>query len=127
MISRKALRIALSADDDASSRQRSLGFGHPRQSGKFRCAFRNPVGTEIQPENARTFYHLARAYALAKENRKALAALQTAAEKGFVDLEALAGNEFVGLRNEKRFNEINEIVRNNRAAAENKRKLGSKI
>lgn len=79
------------------------------------------IGTEIQPDNARTFYHLARAYALAKDKSKALGALHTAAEKGFVDLEALAGDEFVGLRNEKRFNEINEIVKNNWAAAENKR------
>ncbi|MGI9166895.1 MAG: hypothetical protein ACR2G5_11025 [Pyrinomonadaceae bacterium] len=79
------------------------------------------IGTEIQPDNARTFYQLARAYALAKDNRKALGALHMAAEKGFVDLEALAGDEFVGLRNEKRFIEINNIVKNNRAAAENKR------
>ncbi len=79
------------------------------------------IGTEIQPDNARTFYQLGRAYALAKENRKALGALQMAAEKGFVDLEALAGDEFIRLRNEKRFSEINETVRRNRAAAEKKR------
>jgi len=71
------------------------------------------VGTEIQPNNARTFYHLARAYALAKENRKALDALQTAAKKGFRDIDELGGPEFVRLRDEKRFNEIAETVRNN--------------
>ena len=71
------------------------------------------VGTEIQPNNARTFFHLARAYALAKENRKALDALQTAAKKGFRDSDGLGGPEFVRLRDEKRFDEIAETVRKN--------------
>ena len=73
------------------------------------------VGTEIQPNNPRTFYHLARAYALAKENRKALDALQTAAKKGFRDIDGLGGPEFVRLRDEKRFNEIAQTIRNNQS------------
>lgn len=61
---------------------------------------------EIQPDNPRVYYHLARALALARENKKALAALQKAVEKGFNDADALSIDEFKGLQNDRKFQEL---------------------
>ncbi len=71
------------------------------------------IGTEIRPDNPRIFYHLARACALGKDTKKALGALESAAEKGFSDVEALNGKEFAALQNEDRFKEIAAAVRKN--------------
>ena len=49
------------------------------------------ICTEIQPDNARAFYSLARAHALDGSRNKALEALKTATDKGFTGLEELAG------------------------------------
>lgn len=62
--------------------------------------------TEIQPDNPRVFYYLARALALAQENKKALAAIQKAIEKGFTDADALSIEEFKALQNDKKFQEL---------------------
>jgi dienelactone hydrolase len=74
------------------------------------------LGAELQPGNPRVFYHLARAYALAKERGKALDALRAAADKGFDDAEAINAAEFASLRDDKRFKEISEAVAKNLAA-----------
>lgn len=69
--------------------------------------------TEIQPDNARAFYYLARAHASAGSRSKALEALKTAADKGFAGVQELAGKEFEDLQGDKRFKEILEVVRKN--------------
>jgi tetratricopeptide (TPR) repeat protein len=74
------------------------------------------ISAELQPDNPRIFYHLARAYALGRDTKKALDALQTAADKGFDDSTALAADEFAAIRNEKRFREISDAVMKNGAA-----------
>jgi poly(3-hydroxybutyrate) depolymerase len=66
--------------------------------------------TEIQPANPRTFYQLARAYALAGDKRNALTALRTAADKGFAGTEDLSSRDFAELQNDKRFLEIRDLV-----------------
>ena len=77
------------------------------------------VCTEIQPDNARVFYYLARAHALAGSRSKALSALKTAADKGFTGLQELGGKEFEQLQNDKRFREISDVVRNNQINRKN--------
>ena len=74
------------------------------------------VCTEIQPDNARAFYFLARTHALAGSRNKALEALKTAADKGFTGVQELAGKEFEDLRADKRFKEILELVKNNQSS-----------
>ncbi|MCM3905275.1 MAG: hypothetical protein ND866_26565 [Pyrinomonadaceae bacterium] len=69
--------------------------------------------TEIQPDNARAFYYLARAHALAGSRNKALEALKTAADKGFTGLQELEAKEFEELQSDKRFKEILELVKKN--------------
>ena len=69
--------------------------------------------TEIQPDNARAFYFLARAHALAGSRNKALGALKTAADKGFTGLQELAGKDFEDLQTDKRFKDILELVKKN--------------
>lgn len=77
------------------------------------------VCTEIQPDNARVFYYLARAHALAGSRSKALSALKTAADKGFTGLQELGGKEFEQLQNDKRFREISDVVRHNQINRKN--------
>ena len=74
------------------------------------------VCTEIQLDNARAFFYLARAHALAGSRIKALEALKTAAEKGFTGLQELAGKEFEDLQTDKRFKELLELVRKNQSS-----------
>jgi dienelactone hydrolase len=74
------------------------------------------LGAELQPDDPRIFYQLARAYALAKEKAKALAALRVAADKGFDDAAAINAAEFAPLRDDKRFKDIAEAVAKNHAA-----------
>ena len=74
------------------------------------------VCTEIQPDNARTFYYLARAHVLAGSRSKALEALKAAAEKGFSGLQELAGQEFEDLQTDKRFKEILDLVKKNQSS-----------
>lgn len=71
------------------------------------------VCTEIQPDNARGFYYLARAHALAGSRNKALEVLKTAADKGFTGAQELAGKEFEDLQTDKRFKEILDLVKKN--------------
>jgi tetratricopeptide (TPR) repeat protein len=73
------------------------------------------ICTEIQPENPRAFYNLGRAYALKQDRRKAISALQTAAEKGLASPADLAVPDFASLQSEKRFQEILELVKQNEA------------
>jgi poly(3-hydroxybutyrate) depolymerase len=73
------------------------------------------VCTEIQPDNARPYYYLARAHALAGSRNKALEALKTAANKGFTGVQELAGKEFEDFQSDKRFKEILELVKKNQA------------
>lgn len=74
------------------------------------------LGAELQPDNPRVFYQLARAYALAKDTGRALDALRSAADKGFDDAEALANaEEFKALHSDKRFKEVSEAVAKNQA------------
>jgi dienelactone hydrolase len=73
------------------------------------------LGADIQPDNPRVLYHLARAYALAGEKKQALGALQKAADGGFADSSALATDEFAGLQKERKFHEIFELVKKNEA------------
>jgi pimeloyl-ACP methyl ester carboxylesterase len=69
--------------------------------------------TEIQPDNPGGYYYLARAYALNGEKKDAIAALQSAAEKGFARLQDLSSQDFAELQTDKRFQEILELVRKN--------------
>jgi len=66
----------------------------------FRSAkFNLQIAAECAPDSPYIHYNLARAYALNKEDRNALAALRKAVEKGYADLDALEKNEeFAGLR-----------------------------
>jgi tetratricopeptide (TPR) repeat protein len=79
------------------------------------------VCTEIQPDNARIFFNLARAQALAGSRSKALSTLQTAAQKGFAGVQELAAKEFEDIQNEKRFKEVLELVRKNQMSHDSKR------
>jgi pimeloyl-ACP methyl ester carboxylesterase len=72
--------------------------------------------TEIQPDNARGFYHLARSHALAGSRSKALEALRTAADKGFAGVQELGGSEFEDLQGEKRFKETLDLVKKNQSS-----------
>ncbi len=74
------------------------------------------VCTEIQPDNARSFYYLARAHAQAGSRNKALEALKTAAVKGFSGVPELAGKEFEDLQTDKRFKEIQDLVKKNQGS-----------
>jgi dienelactone hydrolase len=57
------------------------------------------IAAECAPDSAYIHYTLARAYALNRENKNALAALRQAVEKGYADLDAMEKNqEFDGLR-----------------------------
>jgi tetratricopeptide (TPR) repeat protein len=77
------------------------------------------ICTEIQPDNPRAFYYLGRAYALNKDRKKAITALQTAAGKGFASPVDLALADFADLQNDKRFQEIVERVKQNQAGQRN--------
>jgi tetratricopeptide (TPR) repeat protein len=79
------------------------------------------VCTEIQSDNARVFYLLARAQALAGSRSKAVSTLQTAAEKGFAGVQELAAKEFEDLQSDKRFKEVLELVRKNQTSRDSKR------
>ncbi|MCM3871108.1 MAG: hypothetical protein ND895_10500 [Pyrinomonadaceae bacterium] len=74
------------------------------------------ICTEIQPDNARGFYYLARAHAAAGSRNKAVEALKTAAEKGFSGFGELAGKEFEDLQTDKRFKEILDLVKKNQSS-----------
>ena len=78
------------------------------------------ICTEIQPDNPRSFYYLARAYALNRDRKKALTALQTAAEKGFASATDLALMDFADLQDDKRFQEIVERVKQNQSGQKKK-------
>jgi len=57
------------------------------------------IAAECAPDSSYIHYTLARAYALNKENKNALAALRQAVEKGYADLDAMEKNqEFDALR-----------------------------
>ena len=57
------------------------------------------IAAECAPDSAYVHYTLARAYALNKENKNALAALRQAVEKGYTDIDAIEKNvEFDALR-----------------------------
>jgi dienelactone hydrolase len=71
------------------------------------------LGAELQPDNPRVFYQLARAYALGREKGKALEALRAAVDHGFDGAEALAAADFDSLRDDRRFKEIVEAVTKN--------------
>jgi poly(3-hydroxybutyrate) depolymerase len=71
------------------------------------------ICTEIQPDNGRAFYYLARAQALAGSRSKAIDALRAAADKGFTGVQELSAREFEALQNDKRFKEILDAVREN--------------
>jgi dienelactone hydrolase len=73
------------------------------------------VCAEIQPDNPRVYYFLARAYVLNGNKKRALGALQNAAEKGFTGVKELEQTDFAELQSEKRFQEILESVRKNEA------------
>jgi DNA-binding SARP family transcriptional activator len=73
------------------------------------------VCVEIQPDNPRVYYYLARAYVLDGNKKRALGALQNAAEKGFTGVKELEQPDFAALQSEKRFQEILESVRKNEA------------
>lgn len=76
------------------------------------------LGTEVQPDNPRAHFQLARAYALTKNTKLALSSLQTAATKGFFDLQALSASEFDGIRNQKGYQEIYDAVKQNQEKRE---------
>jgi vacuolar-type H+-ATPase subunit I/STV1 len=57
------------------------------------------IAAECAPDSSYIHYTLARAYALNKENKNALAALRQAVEKGYTDIDAIEKNvEFDALR-----------------------------
>jgi len=57
------------------------------------------IAAECAPDSPYIYYTLARAYALNKENKNALAALREAVEKGYADLDAMEKNaDFESLR-----------------------------
>jgi predicted Zn-dependent protease len=63
--------------------------------------------TLIKPESSAPWYRLACAYAMTGDRKKSLSALKTAAEKGFMDLEALKSDpELAGLRDHSEFQTI---------------------
>lgn len=63
--------------------------------------------TEVAPERPGGYYFLAVAHAANREKKKSLAALKTAIEKGFADVEAIKKNEaFASIRNERVYQEL---------------------
>jgi len=65
------------------------------------------LATEVSPERAGAFYYLAVAYASNSEKKKSLAALKTALEKGFTDVDTIKTNPaFESLRNEPAYQEV---------------------
>jgi hypothetical protein len=79
------------------------------------------LGTEVQPDSPRAFFQLARVYALTKNAKLALSSLQTAAAKGFDNIQALSATEFDGVRNQKGYLEVYEAVKRNQAMRDNRR------
>jgi hypothetical protein len=62
---------------------------------------------EIHPDRAGAFYYLAWAYAAGGEKKKALEALKTAIEKGFLDRAALNDNKaFDSIRTDQEFQKL---------------------
>jgi pimeloyl-ACP methyl ester carboxylesterase len=76
------------------------------------------LGTEVQPDSPRGFFQLARTYALMKNTKLALNSLQSAATKGYDNLQALSATEFDGIRNQKGYQEIYDAVKQNQAKRE---------
>jgi len=65
------------------------------------------LATDVAPERASAFYHLAWAYIGKGDKKKSLRALQTAAEKGFSDAAALTNNKaFDSIRNDPQYQKI---------------------
>ena len=65
------------------------------------------LATEVSPERAGAFYYLAAAYALNSDKKKSLAALKTALEKGFTDIETIKTNPaFESLRKEPAYRNL---------------------
>lgn len=65
------------------------------------------LATEVSPERAGAFYYLAAAYALNSDKKKSLAALKTAWEKGFTDIETIKTNPaFESLRKEPAYQDL---------------------
>ncbi|HYW71591.1 MAG TPA: tetratricopeptide repeat protein [Pyrinomonadaceae bacterium] len=72
------------------------------------------LATEIDPERPGAFYNLAWAYAAKGDKKKALKALQTAAEKGFKDHAAVSANSaFASLRSDPAYLQLIERMRTN--------------
>jgi predicted esterase len=69
------------------------------------------AAAELAPDNAQVVYELARAHALNRDKRRALAALRQAVERGFKDVKDMAANEaFDSLRGEAEYREIVEAI-----------------
>ena len=65
------------------------------------------LATEVSPERPGTFYYLAAAYALNSDKKKSLAALKTALERGFTDIERIKTNPaFESLRKEPAYQDL---------------------
>lgn len=70
------------------------------------------IAVEINPNDARASYRLACRYAMKGEKKKALAALKSAAEKGFANLTQLDSNEELNsIRGEAEFRTIVDRIR----------------
>jgi predicted esterase len=77
------------------------------------------ICTEIQPDNPRGYFYLGRVYALNNDRGKALSALQTAAGKGFASPADLALADFAELKDDRRFQEIVDLVKQNQSKQRN--------
>ena len=65
------------------------------------------LATEVYPDRAGVFFHLAWAHAANGDRKKSLQALKSAVEKGFSDLSAINDNKaFDGIRDEPQYRQI---------------------
>jgi predicted esterase len=71
------------------------------------------LATEVNPERAGAFFYLAWAHAANGDKKKSLQALQTAVDKGFTDLAAIADNKaFDSIHNDPQYQQVIEILKN---------------